>query len=232
MAVKIHIRNATTGETDETAVKSLRQRYSGIPVRASRALPAYFYPAITNKIRGFFVTNFANREGWKQPNFKPNYAKKKDLWRRRGDSFNIGRIGLRPVIYGSENFGHLTDTIFSLIGTKNATTVSTSVKQVKGGLNIRHAVGLDSSLWDGGNQHYYIPSRGPNKGQAVQKGTTAVNQIEAFSHRVTYGRNASAGNPGNPSVFVRLTPAQKQQVKSYVRENFRRTVKNVIMGRA
>lgn len=215
MAKNITIRNNRTGATGTKAINDARKRLSSLSERAVKGLPGRFNATIANITRGFFKQNFAIKEDWHLPFYSGKYQYKKNTWLRRGDFFEIGKIGLAPIVHGSEAFGRLTDTTMDTVGSRAATIVKTNKKRVKGGMNLFLSVGLDKSKFEGGNKHY-----NGKTGKKIRE--IDVNQLLAFSHRVT--------KPGSPdSVFVRITPEQKRKIKKYISVNFKKIVKRVYL---
>jgi hypothetical protein len=222
MPVQVKIRDSVSGKTGKAALQAVRKRYTNIVPRTIEKLPRNFSAVIANRMRGSFKENYIARAGWVKAGFSSaKYKADKDNFMRRGDSFNIGQLGVFPVIHGSEVFGRRTDTILRGISSRTGTTVRTDViGKSKNAAEFNIKVGIDSSQWEGGQQHYYIPKKGPNAGRVVTGGMTTDNQLEAFSAMVS---------GGSKSIFVQLTTPQIGSLIKYISSVFSGTIRGLFL---
>jgi len=220
MPIKSGIKNRRTGSTGAKAIKDAQKRITGIPRRMQKEIPSGFYGGMANMTRRFFRENYDNKRGWENPFYtSQKYMTKKDKWVAEGHFFDIGSaFKAMPCIFDSNTFGKLTGLISNTIGTKVATTSSTNVKTVKGGVNINVSVGIDPRLFEGGSSHVY---RSKRTGRII-KDKKADNHLLAFSNRVT--------KEGDDSVFTKVWPDQRIQIKRFARDILRRIIKRVYVS--
>ena len=214
------IKNKRTGTTGKRAIKDFQGSIKNIGKKASKQLPSTFYPTMANMIRRFFVDNYGNREGWVNSVFHGNYPARKDWMLANGDAFTIGKLGIRPVIHGSESFGRRTDSIIDNIGTKSATQVRTTITEKPRSKNITFTVGVIPDLWEGTYKHHHVGK----SGKRIKGAVTTKNLLEAFSYRVSPS--------GEKSVFVKLTQGQLKLLAKHIRKNYRTAVNKVMQRRA
>lgn len=213
----IEIRYA--GKKNDAALKALNKKYSNLGKNLVNNLPASFYLIMANKVREFFRDNYIAQQDWVFPILSSEYARNKDKYLRRGDSFKVGRLGIRSMSHGSGVFGRRTDTILDAISPGGvAGIVRTDKKNVgKNAIELTLNTGINSSYWDGGNQHI-------NGSSGKRWNQTVENQLLAFSNRIS-------PSGARKSILVKLTPGQKSSVSGYIKNNFKVSAKKVFAKR-
>lgn len=207
MAIKGELVNKKTGKRGAAAIAELNDKLNRLPERLQKSVPGYLYPTAANMIRQSFDINFLNKDGWRQKYFRSgNYMERKDDMCAERTEISIGSFGDRQVIFDSEVFGRRTDTLYSAIGGRASSKVSTHINTTaKGNTTATISIELDKSAWDEAGKE---------------------NSLEMFSNQVSPGPKLE---DGGKSIFMHLTDDQKMVIKRFIGVALQKYIKQFLV---
>lgn len=178
----------------------------------SNKIPATFGMVVNNRIRSYFKDNYDSMRGWIQKSASSKYGDKKNEAFMRGDKFKIAGFGVQQQIYGSAMFGKRTGTLEKAISNRASGVIEKSV--TNNGMNLNIHTGVDPSPFYGTYRQFY---GGKGKGTKL----TTMNELLAFSNQVSPDPNVS--------VFVQISPSQSKDLKLYIKDIFKITIRRIIL---
>ena len=195
----------------KAAINALGKIYGDVAFGIMNELPTTFPKQLTNRVRRYFTDNYSNQEGWNDPSLTPQYAFLKNKMLKRGDSFDIGTIGVFPIIHGAEIFGRRTDCIFDALQGRDGSTVERIGPSVNGNqVNMSVKMGLNLDSFAGGTKRISGKS-----GKVVSN--TDKNALEMFSNRIGSGTDTSP--------LIKITSSQRSVLGAWIKEEIKSAMK-------